>query len=156
MTFRPPAPRPLLAQWFRAADVVTVPSYNESFGLVAVEAQACGAPVVAAAVGGLPTAVSDGVSGLLVDGHDPLEWARVLGGLLADRSRRDAMAAAAVLHAGRFSWEATVDRTLEAYAEAVDRHRNLLRAPLGAGGGSLLVPVGSALAGQGGRLAVAP
>nr|WP_233149686.1 D-inositol-3-phosphate glycosyltransferase [Kineosporia sp. A_224] len=156
VTFHPPAPRALLAHWYRAADVVTVPSYNESFGLVAVEAQACGSPVVAAAVGGLPTAVSDGVSGLLVDGHDPLDWARVLGGLLADRPRRDAMAAAAVLHASRFSWEATVDRTLEAYAEAVDRHRNLLRAPLGAGSGPLLVPAGPAMAGLGGGLAVAP
>ena len=68
---------------YRAADLVAVPSYNESFGLVALEAQACGTPVVAAAVGGLVTAVRDGVSGVLVDGHDPVDWARVLGGLLA-------------------------------------------------------------------------
>ena len=67
---------------YRAADLVAVPSYNESFGLVALEAQACGTPVVAAAVGGLVTAVRDGVSGVLVDGHDPDDWARVLGGLL--------------------------------------------------------------------------
>ena len=53
-----------------------VPSYNESFGLVALESEACGTPVVAARVGGLPTAVADGVSGVLVDGHDPDEWAR--------------------------------------------------------------------------------
>ena len=143
VTFHPPAPRERLADWYRAADLVTVPSYNESFGLVAVEAQACGAPVVAAAVGGLRTAVSDGVSGLLVDGHDPRDWARVLDGLLADRARRDRMSAAAVLHAGRFSWEATVDRTLEAYAESVERHRNLLRAPLPAAGRSVLLPAGA-------------
>ena len=64
---------------YRAADLVAVPSHNESFGLVALEAQACGTPVVAAAVGGLVTAVRDGVSGVLVDGHDPVDWARVLG-----------------------------------------------------------------------------
>ena len=65
-----------------------MPSHNESFGLVALEAQACGTPVVAAAVGGLVTAVRDGVSGVLVDGHDPDDWARVLGGLLAAPGRR--------------------------------------------------------------------
>lgn len=126
--FHPPAPRAVLADWYRAADVVAVPSYSESFGLVAVEAQACGTPVVAAAVGGLRTAVADGVSGLHVDGHDPAAWAAVLGGLLDDVPRRDAMAAAAVRHASRFSWEATVGATLDVYAEAVDRHRALLRA----------------------------
>ena len=64
---------------YRAADVVAVPSYNESFGLVALEAQALGTPVVAAAVGGLTVAVADGVSGLLVDGHDPRTWADAPG-----------------------------------------------------------------------------
>ena len=69
-----------------------MPSHNESFGLVALEAQACGTPVVAAAVGGLVTAVRDGVSGALVDGHDPADWARVLGGLLAEPGRRAELA----------------------------------------------------------------
>ena len=72
----PPCPQPELADWYRAATVVMVPSYSESFGLVAVEAQACGTPVVAASVGGLRTAVRDGVSGVLVDGHDPASYAR--------------------------------------------------------------------------------
>ncbi len=76
-----PCPQPELADWYRAADVVLVPSHSESFGLVALEAQACGTPVVAAAVGGLRTAVRDGYSGVLVDGHDPEVWARVLAGL---------------------------------------------------------------------------
>ena len=77
--FVPPVDRPTLAQWYRAADVVAVPSHNESFGLVAVEAQACGTPVVAANVGGLPTAV--GPAGVLVDGHDTADWATALAGV---------------------------------------------------------------------------
>ena len=84
--------RPSCADLYRAADLVAVPSYNESFGLVALEAQACGTPVVAAAVGGLVTAVRDGVSGVLVDGHDPADWARVLGDLLAQPARRAELA----------------------------------------------------------------
>ena len=60
-----------------------VPSHSESFGLVALEAQACGTPVVAASVGGLRTAVQDGHSGVLVEGHDPARWAQVLAGLPA-------------------------------------------------------------------------
>ena len=83
MRFLPPLAGDELPDLYRAADLVAVPSHNESFGLVALEAQACGTPVVAAAVGGLVTAVRDGVSGALVDGHDPADWARVLGRLLA-------------------------------------------------------------------------
>jgi D-inositol-3-phosphate glycosyltransferase len=121
--FHPPVDRRDLADWYRAADLVAVPSYNESFGLVAVEAQACGTPVVAAAVGGLRTAVRDGVSGVLVDGHDPARWARALTAVLDDPARRAALGAGAVTHAQRFSWESTVDATLEVYAGALVDHR---------------------------------
>jgi D-inositol-3-phosphate glycosyltransferase len=117
--FRPPVSRQELADWYRAADLVAVPSHSESFGLVAVEAQACGTPVVAARVGGLPTTVSDGVTGLLVDGHDPRVWARELAGLLDDPLRRRRMGVAAASWASRFSWDATADALLDVYAGAI-------------------------------------
>ena len=115
----PPCPQPELADWYRAASVVMVPSYSESFGLVAVEAQACGTPVVAASVGGLRTAVLDGVSGILVDGHEPASYARVLRRLLASPGLRERMARGAVDHASRFGWGRTVDQLLDTYTEAM-------------------------------------
>ena len=116
--FERPVGGAALVRWYRSADVVTVPSYNESFGLVAVEAQACGAPVVAADVGGLREAVADDVSGVLVDGHDPRRWAQVIGDLLDDPARRARLAAGAVAHAGRYGWDHTVDRLLDVYDQA--------------------------------------
>ncbi|SNY05249.1 D-inositol-3-phosphate glycosyltransferase [Paractinoplanes atraurantiacus] len=125
--FLPPQNGDGLAALYRSADVVAVPSYNESFGLVALEAQACGTPVVAAAVGGLVTAVRDGVSGVLVDGHDPAAWARVLDDLLADPRRRELLSSAAVAHASDFSWDRTAEGLLRVYREAVTEHRELIR-----------------------------
>jgi D-inositol-3-phosphate glycosyltransferase len=116
--FLPPLAGDELAQAYRAADVVAVPSHNESFGLVALEAQACGTPVVAAAVGGLPVAVRHGVSGCLVDGHDPVEWARALAHVALHPERREELASNAVDHARRFSWERTTDTLLAAYSDA--------------------------------------
>ena len=95
-----------------------MPSYSESFGLVAIEAQAAGAPVVAAAVGGLTTAVRHGRSGLLVDSHDPVDWARALEPVVIDPTYRDRLAAGALAHARRFSWDATAAQTLEVYERA--------------------------------------
>ncbi len=125
--FAPPVPQAELADWYRAADVTVVPSYNESFGLVAVESQACGTPVVAAGVGGLRTAVAHGRSGLLVDGHDPAGWAAVLADLLADRDRLAALGTGAVQHASAFGWSATAAAMLDVYAEAVAESRRALR-----------------------------
>jgi D-inositol-3-phosphate glycosyltransferase len=107
-----------------------VPSYNESFGLVALEAQACGTPVVAAAVGGLVTAVRDGVSGVLVDGHAPDDWAQVLGALLHAPARRETLARGAVGHAHRFSWERTASGLLAVYRDVMTEHRERIAAEL--------------------------
>ncbi|MFD2090075.1 D-inositol-3-phosphate glycosyltransferase [Blastococcus deserti] len=121
VTFFPPQPPERLADHYRAADVTVVPSHNESFGLVALEAQACGTPVVAAAVGGLPTAVRDGVSGVLVDGHDPRIYAAAVHAVLG---RRQLLSAGARRHAGLFSWDRTADALVAAYTSAAEEmHR---------------------------------
>ncbi|MHC8496341.1 MAG: D-inositol-3-phosphate glycosyltransferase [Actinomycetes bacterium] len=119
--FEPPAPRERLAAWYRAADLTVVPSYSESFGLVAVESQACGTPVVAADVGGLRTAVADGRSGVLVSDHDPRTWARVISDLLATPDRLANLAAHARTHAEKFSWSTTAAGLLGSYDTALRR-----------------------------------
>ena len=113
--FENPVPRVQLPQWYRAADLVCVPSYSESFGLVALEAQACGTPVVATAVGGLRTAVADGISGVLVDGHDPRAWSSVLARLIQEPQRRVLLSMGAIEHASHFGWDATARGTLDIY-----------------------------------------
>jgi D-inositol-3-phosphate glycosyltransferase len=120
VTFAPPADQATLADYYRAATVTLVPSYNESFGLVAVESQACGTPVVAAAVGGLCTAVRDDVSGVLIDGHDPEDYARVLARLLDDAALHEKLSGGGRLQASRFAWSRTASRMLDVYAEAID------------------------------------
>ncbi|MGH3388067.1 MAG: D-inositol-3-phosphate glycosyltransferase [Actinomadura sp.] len=117
--FEPPCPQEELADWYRAADVTVVPSHNESFGLVAVESQACGTPVVAAAVGGLRTAVRDGESGILIDGHDPADYAAVLRRLARQPRLRARLSRGAVRQAGAFGWNSTVDGLLSVYTGAV-------------------------------------
>jgi D-inositol-3-phosphate glycosyltransferase len=113
--FEPPVAQAELADWYRSADVTVVPSYSESFGLVALESQASATPVVAASVGGLPTVVSAGISGLLVDGHHPAAWARAISALVFDPALRSRLGRGAVAHARGFGWDATADRTLEVY-----------------------------------------
>jgi D-inositol-3-phosphate glycosyltransferase len=114
--FVPPVPRDQLAAYFRAADLTVVPSYSESFGLVALESQSCGTPVVAAAVGGLPTAV--GPAGVLVGTHDPLDWTLAIESLLGDQARLRILAARAREHAMEFSWERTTAGLLASYTDA--------------------------------------
>ncbi|MGU3291900.1 D-inositol-3-phosphate glycosyltransferase [Williamsia sp. M5A3_1d] len=119
VTFLPPQRPEMLATVYRASDLVAVPSYSESFGLVAIEAQASGVPVVAADVGGLGVAVDDGVTGLLVGGHRIDDWTAAIDGLLAQPRRLAEMGAAAVAHAQCFSWDHTADQLLSSYHRAV-------------------------------------
>ncbi len=116
--FVAPVPQARLVEYYRAATLVCVPSYNESFGLVALEAQACATPVVAANVGGLPTAVVDGATGVLVAGHDPVDYSRVFERLLTNPAEAARLGAAATAHARTFSWAKTAEQTLLAYASA--------------------------------------
>ena len=126
--FSPPVPRADLARWYRAADLVVVPSYSESFGLVALESQACGTPVVATAVGGLRTAVADGISGVLVDGHDPKAWSSVIARLLQEPQRRVLLSIGAIEHASHFGWDATARGTLDIYDQVITQTRKSLEA----------------------------
>ena len=117
--FHPPVGQAALADWYRAATALVMPSYSESFGLVALEAQACGTPVVAAAVGGLPVAVRDGETGLLVRGHDPRDWAPVLRRLVDDPDLGPRLGAAAARHAAAFGWAGAAADTAEVYTQAM-------------------------------------
>ncbi|WP_375423222.1 D-inositol-3-phosphate glycosyltransferase [uncultured Friedmanniella sp.] len=118
---RPHSPRAELFRWYCVADVVGVPSHNESFGLVALEAQACGRPVVATDVGGLRHAVRDGQTGLLVRGHEPGAWADALAAVLDDPATHARLGANAAAHASRFSWDNSAAATLAAYHAATVR-----------------------------------
>ena len=126
--FAPPVSRAELPQWYRASDLVVVPSYSESFGLVALEAQACGTPVVATAVGGLRTAVADGISGVLVDGHDPKAWSSVITRLLQEPQRRVLLSMGAIEHASHFGWDGTARGTLDIYDVVISGARKSLEA----------------------------
>ena len=113
------APRPQveLAALYRAADAVIVPSHSESFGLVALEAQACGTPVVASNVGGLRAIVGEG--GTLVSTRDPRDFAAALLPYLIDSRRRATASAAAVATAQDYSWDATAEATLDVYGDVL-------------------------------------
>lgn len=113
-----PMPAEHLARAFRCADVVAVPSYSESFGLVALEAQACGTPVLAHRVGGLPFAMRDGVSGLLVDENEPEAWAAALVSLAEDVELRKRLGRQAAEFAAGMGWEQTALASLDSYATA--------------------------------------
>jgi D-inositol-3-phosphate glycosyltransferase len=116
-----PQPHYLLSTFYRAADVVLVPSRSESFGLVALEAAACGTPVVAAAVGGLRTLVEDGRTGFLVEGRDPDAFALATDELLAHPALAAAMGADAAARARTFTWSTTAARLRRLYADLTAR-----------------------------------
>lgn len=117
--FVPPTNRAELVKWYQAATLCVVPSYSESFGLVAIEAQACGIPVVAARVGGLPTAVRDGISGVLIDGHDEKVWAKEILRVTSDDNLQSRLAVGAIDHASHFGWEDTTEKLIAVYNEAI-------------------------------------
>jgi D-inositol-3-phosphate glycosyltransferase len=117
VVFFPPQPQARLADFYAAAELVHVPSRSESFGLVALEAQACGTPVVAAAVGGLRYVVDDGVTGHLVEGHDAADHAERILWVLGDPAARRRMGEAAVVRSLRFSWDTTASGMLSVYGE---------------------------------------
>jgi D-inositol-3-phosphate glycosyltransferase len=119
-------PHDRLAGVYRAADLVLMPSWSESFGLVALEAQACGTPVVAAEVGGLQHAVCDGTTGVLVASHQPQAWADAVARLLASPRRLAAMGAAAARFAGVHGWDRTAARLLGIYGDLVQASREPL------------------------------
>ena len=125
--FRPPVGQEQLADWFRAASVLVMPSYSESFGLVAIEAQAAGTPVLAASVGGLPVAVRDGHTGFLVRGHDPADYARVLGDFADDPRLTDRLGGQAARHAQSFGWDTAAAATADVYTAAMQAHRRRVR-----------------------------
>jgi D-inositol-3-phosphate glycosyltransferase len=114
--FTGPQPHQRLPVFYRAADAAVVVSHSESFGLVALEAAACGTPVVGTSVGGLSHIVSDGVSGYLLDRRDPKLLAQRLNPLLEDASLRRKFSAQAEQAAARFSWVGATDSLLELYA----------------------------------------
>lgn len=121
--FEAPVEQHALADWYRAATATVVPSYNESFGLVALESQACGTPVVAASVGGLRTAVADGCSGLLIDSHEPGDYAAALHRLIASPRLRADLSRGAIDHAVRFGWSASAAAMLDVYTGAIVERR---------------------------------
>jgi D-inositol-3-phosphate glycosyltransferase len=117
--FVAPQPHDRLAGYYAAADVVVMPSHAESFGLVALEAQACGTPVVASAAGGLRHAVAHGESGFVVEGLDPRAHAERVIAVLSDPQLAAMLQAGAVRHAARFSWDATARDIQEIYRDVI-------------------------------------
>jgi len=119
--FVPPQPHTMLADYYRAADVCIVPSRAESFGLVALEAAACGTPVVAASVGGLRSLVEDGATGFLVDDRDPAAYAAPVAMLLDDPALAAEMGARASAQSRKYSWSITAARLRRLYGDLVAR-----------------------------------
>ena len=119
--FVPPQPHTRLADFYRAADVCIVPSRAESFGLVALEAAACGTPVVAASVGGLRSLVDDGATGFLVDDRDPAAYAAPVALLLEDPELAAEIGASASAQSRKYSWSITAARLRRLYGDLVAR-----------------------------------
>jgi D-inositol-3-phosphate glycosyltransferase len=119
--FVPPQPHHILSTYYRAADVVVVPSRSESFGLVALEAAACGVPVVASAVGGLQSLVDHGETGFLLADRDPVVFANSIARILDDPMLAAAMSSAAATKASRYTWGFAAARLRRLYTDLTSR-----------------------------------
>jgi D-inositol-3-phosphate glycosyltransferase len=119
--FTAPQPHHMLSTFYRAADVVLVPSRSESFGLVALEAAACGTPVVAAAVGGLRTLVDHGRTGFLVEGRDPTVYAAYAEQILTNPALAHTLSAQAAQRARAYTWSTAAGRLRRIYADLTAR-----------------------------------
>lgn len=119
--FVPPQRHELLSTFYRAADVCLVPSRTESFGLVALEAAACGTPVVAAAVGGLTTLIEDGRTGYLIDDRDPSAFAERTARILGAPQTAAAMSRRAAARARSYTWTTAAQRLQRLYGELTSR-----------------------------------
>jgi len=121
VSFIEPQPHHILSTYYRASDVVLAPSRSESFGLVALEAAACGIPVVASAVGGLLSLVDDGRTGRLIEGRDPGDYARAIDEILGHPELAASMGAAAVERARRYTWSFAAARLRRLYSDLTVR-----------------------------------
>ncbi len=119
--FVPPVPHHLLSTYYRAADVCLVPSRSESFGLVALEAAACGVPTVASAVGGLITLVEHGYTGYLVESRDPKQYASYVDGILADPVLARRLAVSAAARGRTYTWSRSAARLHRLYSDLATR-----------------------------------
>jgi D-inositol-3-phosphate glycosyltransferase len=119
VVFFPPQPHGRLADLYSAADAVLVPSRSESFGLVALEAESCGTPVIGAAAGGLRYVIRDGETGFLVNGHEPATYADRIIRVLSDPDLAARLSEGAVRHAAIFSWDATAADIRGIYREVL-------------------------------------
>jgi D-inositol-3-phosphate glycosyltransferase len=120
-----------LPYFYSAADVCVMPSYSESFGLVGLEAQACGCPVVASDVPGLRSVIRDEVSGYLIHGNDPAAYAERIGRLLADPQLAQQMGRHGSLLAQRFSWTRTADRLETLFDQVIDEGQSRVQSNAG-------------------------
>ncbi len=117
--FLQPLPPVELAALYRSADLLVVPSYSESFGLVALEASASGTPVIAAAVGGLVTSVKDGTSGALIGNHDPVAWAEKIADVALNPELHKTLRTGGIDHAKKFSWQITAQHLIDSYERSI-------------------------------------
>ena len=129
--FLGPVDHSRLPAYYSLADVCAVPSYSESFGLVALEAEACGTPVVASRIGGLRQLVLDGITGITVPSHEPMAWADALRRVIDDRDARAVMGPSGRRLARSYSWAASADLLLQAYEETEVNYRRAAQAVLG-------------------------